>query len=127
MANQRLDEPALLSDLSAEAIMAEAELRLQSPGGGNTNVSADWPPQYPQRQASNRQAKNSFEDAAARIRMQDSKQIFPDNASLARAGRQFTVGNIGNNGRIYLRYDVSSIPGQCGHSLYCCRTKLSNA
>jgi len=105
MAKQRLDERALPSDLSADAIMAEAERRLQSPRSGKANVPADWPPQNPRRQ------QYSIEDTASRSRMQDYKQIFPDNASLARAGRQFTVGNIGNNGRIYLRY--------------VCKTKLS--
>lgn len=95
--------------------MAEAEQRLQSSRSGKAAVPADWSPQSPQRRPSNRQAKNSFEDAASRSWMRDSKQIFPDNASLARAGRQFTVGNIGNNGRIYLRYDASfPFSEQCG-------------
>ena len=107
MAQQRLDVRAPASDLSAEGIMAEAEQRLQSPqspGSGKASVPADW-----QRRPSNHQAKSSFEDTASRTRMRDSKQIYPDNASLARAGRQFTVGNIGNNGRIYLRYEASPI------------------
>lgn len=30
--------------------------------------------------------------------------ITPDGGSAGREGRQFTVGNVGNNGRIYLRY-----------------------
>ena len=118
MAKQRLDERALPSDLSADAIMAEAERRLQSPLGGNASVPADWPPQNPRRQLSNRLAKNGIEDTAARSRMPDYKQFFPDNASLARAGRQFTVGNIGNNGRIYLRYVRPSYRRvTCSHSI----------
>ena len=97
--------------------MAEVEQRLQnpqspqSPGSGNASVPADW-----QRRPSNRQAKISFEDTASRSRMRDSKQIYPDNASLVRAGRQFTVGNIGNNGRIYLRYDAFFQTRQQAHN-----------
>ena|ERR1700760_2873257 len=36
-------------------------------------------------------------------RLRHPQRISPEGASLARSGRQFTVGNIGNNGRIYLR------------------------
>jgi hypothetical protein len=32
--------------------------------------------------------------------------ITPDGGSAGREGRQFTVANVGNNGRIYLRYDL---------------------
>lgn len=42
--------------------------------------------------------------AAARSRGRNPKRSSPEVGSLgARAGRQFTVGNIGNNGLIYLR------------------------
>ncbi|KAG6008506.1 hypothetical protein E4U21_004346 [Claviceps maximensis] len=34
----------------------------------------------------------------------DSVEIAPDGTSAGREGRQFTVSNVGNNGRIYLRY-----------------------
>lgn len=33
--------------------------------------------------------------------------ITPDGGSAGREGRQFTVSNVGNNGRIYLRYVTS--------------------
>lgn len=32
--------------------------------------------------------------------------ITPDGGSAGREGRQFTVANVGNNGRIYLRYEL---------------------
>lgn len=34
----------------------------------------------------------------------DKFEIAPDGASAGRDGRQFTVANVGNNGRIYLRW-----------------------
>jgi len=43
----------------------------------------------------NRRARRDAEDG--RI------DITPDGGSAGREGRQFTVGNVGNNGRIYLR------------------------
>ncbi len=38
--------------------------------------------------------------------------IAPDGSSAGREGRQFTVANVGNNGRIYLRYASPSSPGR---------------
>lgn len=35
-------------------------------------------------------------------------EVVPDGGSAGREGRQFTVANVGNNGRIYLRYDILS-------------------
>ena len=32
-------------------------------------------------------------------------EVAPDGGSAGREGRQFTVANVGNNGRIYLRYE----------------------
>ena len=43
----------------------------------------------------NRRAKREAEDA--------KYDITPDGSSAGREGRQFTVANVGNNGRIYLR------------------------
>lgn len=43
----------------------------------------------------NRRAKREAEDA--------KHDIAPDGSSAGREGRQFTVANVGNNGRIYLR------------------------
>lgn len=36
----------------------------------------------------------------------DRGDITPEGGSAGREGRQFTVSNVGNNGRIYLRYAV---------------------
>ena len=43
----------------------------------------------------NRTAKREVEDV--------KNDITPDGSSAGREGRQFTVANVGNNGRIYLR------------------------
>jgi len=43
----------------------------------------------------NRRAKREVEDV--------KYDIAPDGGSAGREGRQFTVANVGNNGRIYLR------------------------
>lgn len=40
----------------------------------------------------------------------DKWDITPDGGSAGREGRQFTVANVGNNGRIYLRYVPQGIP-----------------
>jgi hypothetical protein len=37
----------------------------------------------------------------------DKCDLVPDGGSAGRAGRQFAVANVGNNGRIYLRCDIS--------------------
>ncbi|CAG8960643.1 hypothetical protein HYFRA_00013521 [Hymenoscyphus fraxineus] len=46
----------------------------------------------------NRRAKREAEDGKLH------HDIVPDGGSAGREGRQFTVANVGNNGRIYLRY-----------------------
>lgn len=52
--------------------------------------------------------RKSQEDNAPYLRVKkgsDEKvDITPDGGSAGREGRQFTVANVGNNGRIYLRY-----------------------
>lgn len=53
--------------------------------------------------------RKSQEDKAAVRRQRNNSDvekwdITPDGGSAGREGRQFTVGNVGNNGRIYLRY-----------------------
>lgn len=52
--------------------------------------------------------KSQEEKAAVRRQRNNSDaekwDITPDGGSAGREGRQFTVGNVGNNGRIYLRY-----------------------
>ena len=40
----------------------------------------------------------------------DKTDITPDGGSAGREGRQFTVANVGNNGRIYLRWDSLRLP-----------------
>jgi hypothetical protein len=57
-----------------------------------------------------RWAKKDLEDVKS--------DITPDGGSAGREGRQFTVANVGNNGRIYLRYvstdsDSREAPGVC--------------
>lgn len=53
--------------------------------------------------------RKSQEDKATVRRQRNNSDaercdITPDGGSSGREGRQFTVGNVGNNGRIYLRY-----------------------
>lgn len=53
--------------------------------------------------------RKSQEEKATARRMRNNSDaersdIVPDGGSAGREGRQFTVGNVGNNGRIYLRY-----------------------
>ena len=52
-----------------------------------------------------RHAKNSKEVLRQRSANRGNKDAAPDGTSGGREGRQFTVANVGNNGRIYLRYD----------------------
>lgn len=94
MAGQPLD--AMLADAQHHASLAEREVTAKD--------AADAGASKPRRQRSIRLAKDSVEDLAARTRSQESKRISPDSGSLGRGGRHFTVGNVGNNGRIYLRY-----------------------
>jgi hypothetical protein len=53
--------------------------------------------------------RKSQEEKATARRMRNNSDaersdVAPDGGSAGREGRQFTVGNVGNNGRIYLRY-----------------------
>ena len=56
------------------------------------------------RQNSLRRVKNSKEMMRQRSMNRDNQEVAPDGTSGGREGRQFTVANVGNNGRIYLRY-----------------------
>ena len=56
------------------------------------------------RQNSLRHAKNSTDILRQRSTQGAPKDSVTDGNSYGREGRQFTVGNVGNNGRIYLRY-----------------------
>ena len=57
-----------------------------------------------ERQNSLRHVKNSTEVLRQRSAQTGAGTITPDGGSGGREGRQFTVGNVGNNGIIYLRY-----------------------
>lgn len=60
--------------------------------------------------------KSQEEKAAPRRPRKNSEadkwDITPDGGSAGREGRQFTVANVGNNGRIYLRYVPRGIHGR---------------
>ena len=56
------------------------------------------------RQNSLRNVKDSKEILRQRCATKSANDIAPDGNSVGREGRQFTVGNVGNNGVIYLRY-----------------------
>lgn len=55
------------------------------------------------RQNSLRRIKNSKEVMRQRSSNRQNQDIAPDGTSGGREGRQFTVANVGNHGRIYLR------------------------
>lgn len=55
------------------------------------------------RQNSLRHVKNSKEVLRQRSANRGIKDIAPEALSGGREGQQFTVANVGNNGRIYLR------------------------
>lgn len=57
-------------------------------------------------QNSLRHVKNSTEVLRQRSAQTGGGNITPDGGSGGREGRQFTVGNVGNNGIIYLRYVI---------------------
>lgn len=48
--------------------------------------------------------RRSHEEKKQREAETDRWDIAPDGSSAGREGRQFAVSNVGNNGRIYLRY-----------------------
>lgn len=51
-----------------------------------------------------------------------------ENTTPARDGRQFTVANVGNNGRIYLRYDtlLDVIPNRGAHVIFSKQVRLTS-
>lgn len=61
--------------------------------------------------------------ARARSSTEKKWDITPDGGSAGREGRQFTVSNVGNNGRIYLRYVLWQIAA-CGKSTATCGRRL---
>lgn len=52
------------------------------------------------------QEENKFEMRPRKVSDGDRNNIAPDGMSAGREGRQFTVSNVGNNGRIFLRYVI---------------------
>ena len=55
------------------------------------------------RQTSLKRVKNSTDLLRQRSQKQDTKEGAVDGNGSTREGRQFTVANVGNNGKIYLR------------------------
>ncbi len=66
--------------------------------------SVGKPPLVPLTEARQYQHERSASRGAARETESEKWDANPDNASAARDGRQFAVANVGNHGRIYLRY-----------------------
>ena len=56
------------------------------------------------RRNSLRNVKNSTEVLRQRSLKRGNRELASDNSAIAREGRHFTVANVGNNGKIYLRY-----------------------
>lgn len=63
-------------------------------------------PLVPETERRTQESKSSLAPGRARAGSSTDKKwdITPDGGSAGREGRQFTVANVGNNGRIYLRY-----------------------
>ena len=60
-------------------------------------------PSHMGRQRSLRHAKDSRETLQQRSVSKINKDVPAESSTVPREGRQFTVGSVGNNGRIYLR------------------------
>jgi hypothetical protein len=83
------------SDVPAKPSLAPAAARVTrraSPGTGNTRWNQDG-----MRQEKHAASRTMGLGGDVRV------DITPDGGSAGREGRQFTVANVGNNGRIYLR------------------------
>lgn len=52
-----------------------------------------------------RRVKNSKEALSQPLRLPKEADVTPDGFGTGREPRHFTVGNVGNNGKIYLRYE----------------------
>ena len=72
--------------------------------------SVGKPPLVPLTEARQYQHERSASRGAARETESEKWDANPDNASAARDGRQFAVANVGNHGRIYLRYVKLLLP-----------------
>ena len=73
------------------------------PNGASTRPQATGPEYSRGRQTSLRRVKNSKEVMRQRSANRHNQDVAPDGNAGSREGRQFTVANVGNNGRIYLR------------------------
>lgn len=73
------------------------------PNGASTRLQASGREHSRGRQNSLRHVKNSQEVMRQRSTNRHNQDIAPDGNAGSREGRQFTVANVGNNGRIYLR------------------------
>jgi len=95
-----------LGDMSPELNGDRASLASVDSGSRKRKLPGLTPPSH-RRKPSLRQARDSSEQLKTQTR---ARGLFGGDSQLAtaftagRAGRQFTVGNIGNNGIIYLRY-----------------------
>jgi len=77
--------------------------RPQLPNGASTRPQASGQEHNRGPQNSLRRVKNSKEVMRQRSTNRNNQDSAPDGTAGNREGRQFTVANVGNNGRIYLR------------------------
>lgn len=77
--------------------------RPPQPNGASTRPQPSGPEYSRGRQNSLRRVKNSKEVMRQRSTNRQNQDVAPDGNAGSREGRQFTVANVGYNGRIYLR------------------------
>jgi hypothetical protein len=70
----------------------------RSRGAGNTGS-----PDFTRKRQDGLRKENSVSQRAPREGEDSKFEIAPDGSSAGKGGRHFTVANVGNNGRIYLR------------------------
>lgn len=73
----------------------------QSRGAGNSNTGS--PDLITRKKQDGLRKENSVSQRAPREGEDSKFEIAPDGSSAGKGGRHFTVANVGNNGRIYLR------------------------
>lgn len=85
----------------------EKDLRRANTVAQGRDISTRNPPRGAERvrTKSLRRVKNSKEALAHPFRLPKEADVTPDSAGTGREPRHFTVGNVGNNGKIYLRYE----------------------
>ena len=84
----------------------EKDLRRANTVAQGRDISSSIPPRGPAqaRTKSLRRVKNSKEALALPLALPKEADVTPDPLATGREPRHFTVGNVGNNGKIYLRY-----------------------